>query len=317
MRQLQTLLDNASVGSAGTLNVSLNQLQPVIGGLIANLASLRIRIAKSSASAVRPHSCFVAIRDGVSGTDLFAGSGLELLAQQREDGSLPQATYGSGSAADSCLLVWRPGYGADPSDRQHAAALFSGGNVSLTMPSDSGQTFIVDVVAELRGAREIRLANKCRTLTHGNAGEISGSFLLARLRDVNHAPGSTYRVTSGGVDLLNARGRVLTDSYEAAMNVGSPQTGVQPCLVRAAHGQAAPLLTKLPESVGAVSLQGFGGSSVIYSRIDAWGADEAKELANRVASATSKQTGVAKVKTRFDSQFVGSARYMPLTVKVV
>jgi hypothetical protein len=315
VRQLQTLIDGQTLGSAGALNVSLNQIQAVIGGLVANLASIRIRIAKASASTVRPHACVVSIRDGVSGTDLFNGSGLELLAQQREDGGIPQATYGAGSAADSCLLVWRPGYGADESDRQHAAALFSGGNVSLTMPTDAGQTFTVDVVAELRGAREIRIANKARTLTHGNAGEIAGSFLLARLRDPAHAAANTYKVTAGGVDLLTAKGRIITDSYESAMASGVAQ-GVSPCLVRAAHGIHEPLITKLPESVGAVSLTGFAGSSAVYTRIDPWTPEEARELANRVAGATSRVTGAAKVKTRYDAPFGGNARYMPLTVKV-
>lgn len=299
-------------------------------GMVLNLKALHVRLAKGQASTVRPHACSLQIRD--DSDLLFDGSGAELLMQARENSRAVRGVVGSASATDAANMTWRPGYGSDEADRQHAAGLFHGGSITVTAPADAtgSQAFAYQIVAELAPSNELRIASRAVTRSIGASDRtIPGDFLLARLRDGTHTAGNSYQVeTSDGSIVEAVTGAMLTDAYECAVGSRSDYgfataalSGLgSPCIVRASEaypGGDIPL-TKLPHSAGNVALtSGFAGVPLvtyIYPRSKT----EIESAAQRAAQRAGVNLESPKIKARFDGDFKASrfARFMPITCKV-
>lgn len=331
MRKLQTLSTLSGVAQASTQSIPLTALDTRVGDLPANLAALHIRIAKVGASAVRPWAggARVEVRD--DNEVLFDAAAGELLAQAREDGRAMSAQLAAGNAADAVLLTWRPGYGKKDGDRMHAAGLFHGGGVRVTLPTDGANTFNVTVVAELAGAPELVLAARAVTRELGASDrQVAGDFIAARLRDLSHAAGNSYLVETSRRQLVaGVAGAVLTDLYEqSAGNLSDPvTTGAgaastvrAPDIMRAtlgAHESGPVPLSKLPHSAGNLRLtSGFAGVPVVQA-IYPRSAEDARNAFERAASRAGVRLTEAKVKP-IEGTFKAAALvpYMPLVAKV-
>lgn len=332
MRAAQVLA-TGSLGSASSVSIPFTSLAASVGGLLANVEALEVRLTKTVGSTVRPQAATIRIRDMEE--ILFDGTGSELLAQMRERGEGISAQLGSASATDQCLLRWRPGHGSECEDMQHAAGLFHGGDLLITTPTDVGQTTNYEVVAKLAlSPTDLRVASRAvtRTLASGT-GTLAGDFVLARARDASFSTANTYTLGVGSRDVLTSlTGYHAQLAYETSLRpAGDPvvltavaQTTIAgPDLVRVASGAYASEgltpISKLPLSGGVAKFQsGWSGAplvTAIYPR--------EREQVRRMLEVAAARAGVAppsssKVKSRSRNPFkaVALARFMPITGKV-
>jgi hypothetical protein len=330
MRSLQVLA-TGTLASAASVVVPFTALRTKVGGKLANLEAITIRLSKGAGSTVRPYTATVKIRD--SEEVLFDSNGTELLMQQRERGESIVCQLGSGSATDACLLKWRPGYGADEADMQQAAGLFQGGDITITAPADGGQTTTYEVVAHLALGDELRVPSRCVTRTLGaSAREQAGNFLVASVRDQSFSAGASYTVETGQREIFTSvTGTILQQESEASLGpAGDPvtltavaaSTLASPNFIRAAMAGSSdyrlPPLSKLPESDGVLRLTaGFVGApltTVIYPRSAAEVRARMEAACNRAGIPFVKSL---KAKTRHGGPFNAAhlAPYFPITGK--
>jgi len=329
------VLASGSLAPGASTSVPFTSLPTVVGGLIANLEALEIRLTKSLASTVRPASATFRIRD--MSEVLFDGNGLELARQMRERGESLSQVLGTGSSADTAVFRWRPGYGAEDGDMQHAAGLFVGGDVLITMPADGtpSQAFAYEVIAKLALSKtDIRVANRAvtRTLASG-ARDLAGDFILARARDASFSTANTYTMGVGSRDIITSvSGAILQPSYETSLRpAGDPvlltavlQTTIgPPDFVRAAGGAYAKAgllpVSKLPLSGGVAKFSGGWSGDVIATVIYPRDRDSVKQaLAVAAARAGVPVPSSSKVKTRNGNAFKAFdlGRFMPITGKL-
>lgn len=332
MRALQTLA-SGSLGSAASVTIPFTALRTKIGGLLANVEAIFIRLTKTVATVNRPQAAAIRLRD--SAEVLFDSNGIELLAQSRERGEGIVAQLGAASAADTCILKWRPGYGQEDGDLQQAAGLFQGGDITITTQTDAGQTTNYEVVVAYALSKELKLPTRRVTRQLGaSAREQAGQFLIAGVRDLSFSAAANYSLSSGQREIFSGvNGASLQNLYEGSLGpAGDPvvltavasSTLQTPNLIRAAcAGQSTnelPPLSKLPSSEGNIQMvAGFVGTpltSVLYPRSE-------QEIRDRLAEAAAR-AGIpvpttVKVKTRNGNSFRAAelAPYMPITAKAM
>lgn len=280
MRAIQSLF-SAPVPSAGAVNIPLTGLQTAIDGQPANVVGIAIRLTKTVATVNRPFPASVVIRD--SSEPLFDSAFTELLAQHRERGEGLNAQLGAASAADTAFAIWRPGYGQRVEDAGHAAGLFQGGgSIQFTLPTDAGQTTNVEVFAYLDAGKGLCIAPRAITRTlSATTRDLTGDFILARLRDASHAAAGVYSVRTSAREILTGIvGASLTAAYESSLGpAGDPvvvtavaqSTLSSPNMIRAilsdysyGSGEKLPPISKLPKSDGSVTLSaGFVGAPIV------------------------------------------------------
>lgn len=280
MRSVQTVA-SGTLASAASVQIPLAGLQTSLDGEPANVMGFGIRITKGITSIVRPSTVAVVIRD--SAEPLFDSNVAELLGQQRERGEAIVAQLGAVTAIDTVYAVWRPGYGQRVEDSGHAAGLFQGGgSISLTAPTDAGQTLTYEVTAFLDTSGGLRIAPRAITrVLASTARDIQGDFLLARLRDQSFANANTYAVRTSRREIINGlTGTSLSAMHESSLGpAGDPvvmtavaqTTLVTPNFIRSilsdysyGGGEKQPPISKLPTSDGSVTLtSGFSGAPLV------------------------------------------------------
>lgn len=318
----EQVLATGTYGSAGSVTVPLTALATSIQGQPANLAAIVIRLSKGVASTVRPYSASVIIRD--SSEPLFDGSGAELLQQARERGESISAQLGSASAADACVLVWRPGYGRKVTDQQGAAGLFTSGSVAITGPTDAGQTVTYEIVAVLDGGAP-RVHQRVLTKTLAGARQVPGDFLLARLRDSAFAGATLYTVDTNGGNLISGvSGNTLQAQFETSCGpAGDPvlltavaqTTLTGPNFVRSllsdysyGSGEKLPPLSRLPDSNGNVNATAGFTANLVVTQIYPRTRAESERLMRQAC----ERAGVPYVGVKPDTDEPGLMPYSPM-----
>lgn len=336
MRSTQVLASGtlSSVATANTVVIPFTALRTKVGGFLANVEAIGIRLTKSVTSIVRPYAGSITIRD--SDEVLFAAPMAELLMQQRERGEGIVAQLGAVTAIDSAFLKWRPGYGSDDADCQQASGLFLGGDLTFVTAPDAAasQTIAYEVIAFLALGRELRIPSRCVTRVLGaTAREQAGDFKVVRVRDQSFSSSALYSVETGqreifssvsGLALQQAAESILGPAGDPVVLTAVAQTTIaSPNFIRGAMGgfsgaKQAPL-SKLPSSDGVLRFTaGFVGApltTVIYPRTQA----DSRAKAEAAAARAGVQAPEAlKIKSRFDNDFKAGelAPYMPLTAKV-